>query len=131
MTRVIQPHMAEATDFARVNGILTRAQDGPREKTLVGAVVRDRRDRRELEKNIDEARGLFKEEKAFKVYKQGVLDIGRAKMQLSFYGGLKRLFRMWLVVHVIVSMFMVVLIGAHVAVTTYLGYTWIFSDTTH
>lgn len=128
MTKTLQPHMAESADFGRVTGIFTRATEAPVERTLVGAVVRDSKGRKQLERSIDEARHLFKDEAKFYLYKESLQKIGRMKMQIAFHTALKRVFRGWLVIHVVVAIFMVVLIGAHVGVTTYLGFRWIFSD---
>ncbi len=128
MTRVIHTHMAESADYGRVTGIFDRATEAPRERTLVGVVVRDGKMKKEVNKSVDQARGLFKDDGAFKFYKDTVEKVARAKMQIAFYGKLKRVFRGWLVIHVVVSIFMVVLIGAHVTVTTYLGFRWIFSE---
>ena len=68
-----------------------------------------------------------KEQAKVEIYKESVHKISRMKMQISFHAALKRLFRAWLVVHVVVAVFMVALISAHVAVTTYLGFHWIFT----
>jgi thioredoxin reductase/Pyruvate/2-oxoacid:ferredoxin oxidoreductase delta subunit len=127
MTKTLQPHMAASEDFGRLTGIFTLATSGPDGRSL-GAVVRDTKGRKKIEKSIDEARSLFKEEAKFRLYKESVQKIARMKMQITFYAALKRVFRSWLVIHVVVSVFMVVLIGLHVGVTTYLGFRWIFSD---
>ena len=55
--------------------------------------------------------------------KQIVTGLARGRLQVAFYGALKRLFRAWLVVHVVLAIFMALLIGAHVAVTTYYGFS--------
>ena len=41
---------------------------------------------------------------------------------------MKRIFAAWLVLHVVLALFMVVLIAGHVGVSLYLGYAWIFAE---
>ena len=127
MTKTLQPHMAGSADFGRVTGIFTRATEGPVERTLARAVLKDSQGRRQMQRSIAEARPLFKDEAKFYLYKESLEKIGRMKMQIAFYAALKRVFRAWLIIHIVVSIFMVVLIGLHVGVTTYLGFRWIFS----
>jgi dihydropyrimidine dehydrogenase (NAD+) subunit PreT len=132
MTRVIQTHMAESADFGKANRIFDRVTEMPREQTFVGAVMGQTgvfMRPKELEISVAEARPLFKDEEKFKVYKETAQKVAKAKMQIQFHGSLKRIFRGWLVIHVVVSVFMVLLIGAHVTVTTYLGFRWIFTET--
>ncbi|HEY1099429.1 MAG TPA: NAD(P)-binding domain-containing protein [Myxococcota bacterium] len=51
----------------------------------------------------------------------------RARVQLAFFRAMKRAFRAWLVIHVVTAIAMVGLIAAHVGVTVWLGYRWIWS----
>ena len=127
MTRTLQPHMAASSDLGSVTRIFAMATEAPVERTMIGAVVRDVKARKSIDRQLDEARVLFKEQAKFEIYKESVHKISRMKMQISFHAALKRLFRAWLVVHVVVAVFMVALISAHVAVTTYLGFHWIFT----
>jgi hypothetical protein len=100
----------------------------PEGATLVRAMIKERDGRKKLMKEIDDARGMFKDQAAFETYRDGLLRINRARLQISFYAALKRVFRAWLIVHIVISIFMVVLIGAHVAVTAFLGFRWIFGE---
>ena len=125
---VLTTRIAESTNVAHVTGLYRTANAVPEGATLVRAMLKERSGRRKLLKDIDEARGMFKDQAAFEVYRDGLLKINRARLQISFYAALKRVFRAWLIIHVVVALFMVVLIGAHVAVTTYLGFTWIFAE---
>jgi thioredoxin reductase/Pyruvate/2-oxoacid:ferredoxin oxidoreductase delta subunit len=124
---VLAPKMAETKNFAHVTGLFQSANLAPEGRTLMKAVLRERTVRAKLIADIDKARPMFNDAGAFQQFKEGLIKVNRARMQISFYAALKRIFRAWLVVHVVVAIFMVVLIGAHVAVTTYLGYMWIFS----
>jgi dihydropyrimidine dehydrogenase (NAD+) subunit PreT len=50
------------------------------------------------------------------------MQLARGRVQETFYASLKRLFRVWLVLHVVLAVFMVVLITAHITVALYLGF---------
>ena len=47
--------------------------------------------------------------------------------QVSFFKSLKRLLGVWRVFHVVLAILLVVLIAAHIGVSLFLGYRWIFT----
>jgi thioredoxin reductase/Fe-S-cluster-containing hydrogenase component 2 len=128
MTKVVQLHMEEASDFRRVQGLFDKATEAPRERTVVAAVLRGNEQKKKLERDLNDVKRLFKSERGYTAYRDAVDNVAKARLQIAFYGNLKRIFRGWLVMHVVISIFMVVLIGAHVGVTTYYGFRWIFSE---
>jgi Pyridine nucleotide-disulphide oxidoreductase len=125
---VLSTKIAEAKDVQKATRIFNVAKNAPEGATLVRAMIKEREGRKKLAAEIEEARGLFKDQAAFETYRDGLMRINRARLQISFYAALKRVFRAWLIIHVVISIFMVFLIGAHVAVTAYLGFRWIFGE---
>ena len=51
--------------------------------------------------------------------------LGRIRTQVGFYKSLKRLLSVWRVLHVVLAVFLVVVIAAHIGVSLYLGYGWL------
>ena len=122
MEKVLQPHIQQTKNVKAVTQLLDLAAIQPRERTLMQAVMKETKTRQTLVKQIDQARPLFNDDKQFSFFKDSLEKIQRARMQISFYATLKRVFRSWLVFHVVTAIFMVVLIAAHVAVTAYYGF---------
>ncbi|MBM4279367.1 MAG: FAD-binding protein [Deltaproteobacteria bacterium] len=122
MEKVLTPHMQRTKNVAEVTRIFDLAKTQPAEKTVVGAMLREPPARKQLLKSIEGARTHFDDQGEFDLFKESVLKISWAKTQIALYAKLKRVFRLWLVFHVVIAVFMVVLIGLHVAVTTYLGF---------
>lgn len=125
---VLQPRIRDTTNVLQVTQIFDLANTMHKEKTVVGVFLDEAGGQRQLKDGIEEARKYFKDEGAYAFFKDSILQLARARMQISFYATLKRIFRGWLVVHVVLAAFMVVLIGAHVAVTTYLGFGAFFVE---
>jgi hypothetical protein len=46
--------------------------------------------------------------------------------QVGFFRALKRLMSVWRVFHVVLAVCLVVMIAAHIGVSLFLGYQWIF-----
>jgi hypothetical protein len=122
MEKVLAPHMQRTKNVAEVTRIFDLAKAQPAERTVVGAMLREAPGRKQLMKSIEGARSHFDDEGEFHLFKESLLKISWARTQIALYAKLKRVFRLWLVFHVVIAIFMVVLIGLHVAVTTYLGF---------
>ena len=56
----------------------------------------------------------------------GFLDGVSDATQVGFYKSLKRLMGVWRILHVSLAILMVFVIAAHIGVSLYIGYTWIF-----
>ena len=52
--------------------------------------------------------------------------LNRMRTQVGFYRGLKRLLSVWRVFHVALAVALVFVICAHIGVSLYLGYGWVF-----
>ncbi|MEW5740024.1 MAG: NAD(P)-binding domain-containing protein [Myxococcota bacterium] len=81
--------------------------------------LKDRRDVRKL-------RRLFPDEAQYEDFKQAFFRMRTLQTQVSFFKSLKKVMGVWRVLHVALALMMVVLIAAHIGVSLFLGYTWIF-----
>lgn len=122
----LESRLEEATNAEVVRELFRVANEPPKQRSLVKLIAEDFGVRKKLLKRIDAARPYFLDDTSYTVFRDGLMAIARLRAQLSFYTGMKRLFRGWLVIHVVLSLFMVVLIAAHVGVSLYLGFNWIF-----
>lgn len=106
--------------------VLEHATAHPPERTLTefffhlpAQRVKDRRDLARLKL-------LFPDHAAYDDFKQAFRRMRTLQAQVSFFKSLKRLMSVWRVLHVALALMMVVLIAAHIGVSLFLGYTWIF-----
>lgn len=123
LERKLEPHLEEATNPEVVRTLFRAAQSQEQPKSFLRMVVETPAVERRLARQLDRVAPYFLDTRTFHAFRNGVLAIVRGRMQIAFYQGLKRLFRAWLVVHVVLAVFMAILIGAHVAVTTYYGFS--------
>jgi hypothetical protein len=65
----------------------------------------------------------FPSEKQYEDFARSATRLGRLRIQVSFYATLRRYLAVWRVLHVGVSIFMVVMILAHIGLSLYVGYT--------
>lgn len=124
----LEPRLVEATNAQVVRDLFAQANQAPPQHSFLRTMIEQPLHRRRLARQLQGARPYFADDKTFTTFRDGVMQIARSRLQISFYTGLKRLFRGWLVIHVVLAIFMVVLIAAHVSVTLYLGYGWIFTE---
>jgi thioredoxin reductase/Pyruvate/2-oxoacid:ferredoxin oxidoreductase delta subunit len=59
-------------------------------------------------------------------FERGFVALERMRVQVGFYDSLKRLLRGWRLFHGTLAVLLVFAIAAHIAVSFYLGYRWIF-----
>jgi hypothetical protein len=123
----IRPHIDEATNSEVVRRLFDAADAPPEKNAFLGQLLNEPVESSRLRRKLRAVRPMFPAGDSFEKFSALLSSISRAQMQIAFYGSLKRLFRGWLVVHVVVAIFMVVLIAAHVSVSLWLGYRWLFS----
>ncbi len=75
-----------------------------------------------LVRSLRRSRHLFDDEGQFKDFSRSLAALARVGRQVRFYGMLRRYLAVWRGLHVGLSLFMVVLITAHVGVSLYLGF---------
>jgi thioredoxin reductase/Pyruvate/2-oxoacid:ferredoxin oxidoreductase delta subunit len=71
------------------------------------------------------ARMHFSDHDDFEEFAEAFGELEKIRVQVAFYGSLKRLLRAWRLFHGALAVFLVVAIAAHIAVSLYLGYRWI------
>ena len=116
-----------ATDTAGVAHVLLRATTPPPERSLLAFLLhlplqrlRDGADLRRLKK-------AFKSATNFEEFRENFVKLRTLQAQVGFYRGLKRLMSVWRVLHVVLAVCLVVMISAHIGLSLFLGYKWIFS----
>ncbi len=115
----------ESTNVLSVGKLLERAIVKPagglfRQLVALPFVwVRDARDLRSV-------KPLFTKKGQYKDFVEAYHRIRVLRVQSGFFRSLKRLMSVWRVLHVVLAVVLVVLISAHIALSLYLGYTWIF-----
>jgi thioredoxin reductase/Pyruvate/2-oxoacid:ferredoxin oxidoreductase delta subunit len=124
----VTEHIEEST-----NGIAARDALGevtrPLESSgLAGAILALVRRRWRARRALKSVRQYFPEPEGYRIFSQQIDAMLTLRFQASLYDRLKAIFRVWLVFHVVLAVFMVVLITGHTALSLYLGYTWIFSS---
>lgn len=123
LEKLLEPRLREATNAEVVRELFRRANSTPARQPLWRVIVESSSARRRLLQEIETARGYFpKDGHAFASFRDGLMEVSAGRVQETFYAGLKRFFRGWLVVHVVLACFMVVLIAAHIGVALYLGF---------
>ncbi|MBS2026554.1 MAG: NAD(P)-binding domain-containing protein [Deltaproteobacteria bacterium] len=73
-------------------------------------------------RRLARVRPHFDSESQFEDFARSVTSLARVRIQVTFYGVLRRYLAVWRVLHVGLSIFMVVLIVAHIGVSLYLGF---------
>jgi dihydropyrimidine dehydrogenase (NAD+) subunit PreT len=71
------------------------------------------------------ARMHFSDHDDFEEFSEAFAELEKIRVQVAFYGSLKRLLRAWRLFHGALAVFLVVAIAAHIAVSLYLGYRWV------
>jgi thioredoxin reductase/Pyruvate/2-oxoacid:ferredoxin oxidoreductase delta subunit len=71
---------------------------------------------------LRQARTHFESDIQYKDFARSILGLSRVRIQLAGFGVLRRYLAVWRVLHVGLSLFMVVLIIAHIGVSLYVGF---------
>lgn len=72
------------------------------------------------------ARSAFTDGDAWRRVRETLAELERLRMQVGFYRGLKRFLSVWRVLHVTLAILLVMVMTAHIGISLYLGYRWIF-----
>ena len=85
------------------------------------------------QRRVADARGLSHARKLFdspahaREFSDSFKRLRKLQAQVSFYRSLKVLLATWRVFHVVLAILLVILIAAHIGVSLFLGYRWIFT----
>lgn len=123
LERQIEPRLVEATNAHVVRELFQKVNARPAKVPFLKLLIETPKATRRLEREIDLARPYFPVDgRAFASFQDGLMEIARGRVQEVFYASLKRFFRGWLVIHVVLAVFMVVLITSHIGVALWLGF---------
>jgi len=76
---------------------------------------------------LRQIRRLFPNRARYREFKNVYLDLANLRTEVAFYASLRRLLSGWRVFHVLLAILLVIMIAAHIAVSLFLGYRWLFS----
>jgi thioredoxin reductase/NAD-dependent dihydropyrimidine dehydrogenase PreA subunit len=72
------------------------------------------------------ARRHFPDNLEYLDFRHTMTELLRLRLQVGFYRSLKRLLSVWRVFHVALALLLVLVMTAHIGISLYLGYRWIF-----
>jgi hypothetical protein len=78
-------------------------------------------------RDLSKARKLFQSPAHAREFNDSFKRLRKLQAQVSFYRSLKTLLAAWRVFHVVLAILLVILIAAHIGVSLFLGYRWIFT----
>jgi thioredoxin reductase/Pyruvate/2-oxoacid:ferredoxin oxidoreductase delta subunit len=123
----LEPLINTTTNATQVLNILDVATAPPKQLGVFGMILHRLRNRSRVSKTVAQVHHLFVNDNDRRRFESEAFALLTLRIQAAFYGTVKRIFRMWLVLHVVMATSMVVLITLHIAVSLYLGYAWVFS----
>lgn len=109
-----------------ISGVLESAAHQPPERSLPAFFFHLPAQRVKDQRDLAHLKRLFPHKDEFLDFKQAFQRMRLLQAQVTFFRSLKRLLSVWRVLHVALALMLVVLIAAHIGVSLFLGYTWIF-----
>jgi len=127
LRRRVDSLMEGVTDPTSVRSVLARATDPATAGPLIPLLWRIPMDDRRSARLLRGARALFPSRDGFEAFADAFWRLNTLRWQVTFYRSLKRFMAIWRVLHVVLAGGLVVMITAHIGVSLFLGYKWIFS----
>jgi len=122
LERQLEPRLREATNSDAVRQLFLKVNAVPERVPFLRLLMQAPSSARHLQRDIELVRPYFPDGHVFASFRDGLTELARGRVQEAFYSSLKRFFRGWLVIHVVLAVFMVVLITAHIGVALWLGF---------
>ncbi len=113
------------TDVTRIGELLERASLKP-SGSLAWQLVRQPLQRLRDDRDLLRVRSLFKTHGHWLDFVSAYHRMRALQVQVGFFKSLRGLMSVWRLFHVVLAVLLVVLITGHIAVSIFLGYTWIF-----
>ena len=124
---------------AEVRGFACRSSQPARLEHLAAAILAPPQTRRSLVLMLlrapiepviahwrtHKARNLFPSREVYGEFRRAFIALLRARAQMAFYERVRRFMSGWRILHVVLSIFLVLVIALHIALSVYLGYRWI------
>lgn len=117
---------ATLTTPAEVEGLIATAV-GPASGSLTGYLFKLPFERLNDRRKLLTVSRSFKTSEDAHEFRDSYLKLRTLQAQVTFYRSLKSLLAAWRVFHVVLAILLVVLIAAHIGVSLFLGYRWIFT----
>jgi hypothetical protein len=124
----IRPLVINSTDSARVQLWLDRVTERPEGGNLLGMLLGRPLKVAKMRRGLSQLRKVFRSPEAFADFQDAYIRLEKLQVQVGFFQGLKRLLASWRIFHVVLAGGLVVMIAAHIGVSLFLGYTWIFKS---
>ena len=115
------------TDVHKVAEVLTHVTHAPKDRSLIGFLLHVPLLRLRDELDLRHVRRVFNSDESFVEFRENYAKLRIMQVQVTFFRALKRLMSVWRIFHVVLAVLLVVMIAAHIALTWFLGYKWIFS----
>ncbi|MBK7860861.1 MAG: NAD(P)-binding domain-containing protein [Archangiaceae bacterium] len=122
----VQKMTRDTTDVLKINTLLDRATQKP-EGVLLGQLARLPLQRLFDAAELRRTRPMFSKKGHYLDFVDAFHRLRLLHVQVGFFHALKRLMSVWRVLHVVLAVVLVGLISAHIALSLYLGYKWVFS----
>lgn len=127
----LSERLAEAasalTEPAEAAALISSATTRPEERSLMRFFLHQPRQRLSDAGHLRHLHGRFPTDAHAREFKDSFHRLRQLQAQVSFFRSFKSLLSTWRVFHVVLAVLLVVLIGAHIGVSLFLGYRWIFS----
>jgi hypothetical protein len=126
MKASVEPLLPDAKHAAPVRALLANATAPATAGTLVGLFARLPFEAAGQRWHLWRLRRLFATHAQYAELRRAYLRLSRLRVQVGLYRRLKRLLSGWRIFHLVLALMLVGMIAAHVALSVYLGYVWIF-----
>jgi hypothetical protein len=114
------------TDVPAVAEVLRHATTPPKDRSLLAFLVHRPLQQLQDLGALRRVKRAFRSAEAFDEFRETFSKLRTLQAQVTFYRALKRLMGVWRVFHVALAVGLVVMIAAHIGLSLFLGYKWIF-----
>lgn len=122
----VEPLLEGVADPAAVRRVLSIATAPARSGLLLALFFRLPFESLGERWHLARVRKLFEARSHYRDFRDAFLRLSRLRVQVGFYRSLKKLLAGWRVFHVVLALLLVVMITAHIGLSLFLGYWWIF-----
>lgn len=112
---------------AEVETLIASAVTRPESGSLIAFLFKLPSQRMSDARHLRHVRGMFPTPAHARDFAESFQKLRKLQAQVSFYRSLKALLSSWRVFHVVLAVLLVFLIAAHIGVSLFLGYRWIFT----
>jgi hypothetical protein len=117
---------AVAPQLQAVHALLAEAASPPDDRGLFKALVLLPYDRVRVLWRLFQLRNVFPSRHHFFEFTRAFWRLGQLRTQIGLFRSMKRFLRIWRIWHVGLAVFLVFMISAHIGVSLYFGYRWVF-----